>query len=71
MENPIEGIDWELLKSQKSRLVNLIYTNNQTSQEDADALEGILMLLDNIQDYAVSEMGVDENIVFDLNKNEK
>jgi hypothetical protein len=72
MENPIKNLDWELLRKQKLMLLDIMnkfsltYFNDQEKEELGD---GLINLIDNIQDYAVSEMGVDENIVFDLNKN--
>lgn len=59
-----KSIDWNLLKEQKKTLLKVI--------EDCDNvpvlehLEGILVLIDEIQDDAVDNFGVDENLVFDL-----
>lgn len=66
MTNPLEKIDWVLLKEQKKTLVNVIsYTDDI---EYLDNLNGLLFLIDNIQDYAVDHLGIDENEVFDLDK---
>jgi len=64
-----KGIDWDLLKQQKKSLLKVI--------EDCDNvpvlehLEGILVLIDEIQDDAVDNFGVDENLVFDLTEDEE
>ena len=64
-----KGIDWALLKEQKKSLLKVI--------EDCDNvpvlehLEGILVLIDEIQDDAVDNFGVDENLVFDLHDEEE
>jgi len=74
MENPIEGIDWNLLRKQKLMLINLMnefsltYFNNQEREELG---EGLINLINSIQDYAVDELGIDENIVFKLDNNEE
>ena len=63
-----KGIDWDLLKQQKKSLLKVI--------EDCDNvpvlehLEGILVLIDEIQDDAVDNFGYDENLVFDLHPDE-
>ena len=62
-------IDWALLKQQKKSLLKVI--------EDCDNvpvlehLEGILVLIDSIQDDAVDNFGVDENLVFDFDDDEE
>ncbi len=64
MPEVLKDIDWALLKEQKKSLLKVI--------EDCDNvpvlehLEGILVLIDSIQDEAVDNFGVDENLVFDL-----
>ena len=65
MPNPIENIDWFLLARQKETLQNLydMFENDERISED---LEGILITIDAIQDYAVDELGVEESEVFDL-----
>lgn len=67
----LKNIDWELLKKQKKSLLAVIEyfeTNKMPLVED---LEGILNLIDAIQDNAVDVYGVDENLVFDLEKDEE
>lgn len=51
----IKKIDWGLLREQKDWLLN---------QHISDEAVGLLELIDNLQDYAVDELGIDENIVF-------
>lgn len=63
----IEQIDWALLKAQKSELIT-----SEVRDEDClvhcDCVEGLINLLDSIQDYAVDEMNIDKNEVFNLTK---
>lgn len=71
-------IDFELLKNQKRDLINLIeFLNNEEKKvikllgtnyntNLVDNLEGILNIITEIQDYAVDELGFDENKIFDL-----
>lgn len=67
MEAPkfIKEIDFELLRNQKSTLLELVFDGKSLTKEQADKLEGIIGLLDGLQDYAV-ETGIDENIVFEF-----
>jgi hypothetical protein len=64
-----KDIDWALLKEQKKSLLKVI--------EDCDNvpvlehLEGILVLIDSIQDDVVDNFGVDKNLVFDLHDEEE
>jgi len=51
-------IDWSLLSVQKERLISLISDN-----DDCELLDGLLHLLDRIQDQAVLE-GIEESVVF-------
>jgi hypothetical protein len=63
----IKRIDWRLLREQKRYLLELsspligIFT-----EKEYNAFEGIINLLDSIQDYAVDECGIDENDVFNF-----
>ncbi len=50
----ISKIDWELLRDQKDWLLN----------NSSNKAMGIAYLIDAIQDYAVDEVGIDENVVF-------
>jgi len=53
----IGEIDWVLLNKQKRELQKLIVDENSV-------LNGIVFLIDQIQDSAVDDCGVDENVVF-------
>jgi hypothetical protein len=61
----IKNIDWVELKKQKQALNAIVEFSQSHIQLLANDLEGIVNLLDVIQDFAVDEMGIDENIVFD------
>lgn len=60
----IENISWSDLREQKA-VLNQIISWKQLGLLN-DSLEGIISLIDAVQDYAVDEMGIDENIVFDF-----
>lgn len=60
----IEKIDWELLKKQKATLLGVISENDNA--DVVNELEGLINLIHAIQDYAVDELGVEENVVFEL-----
>jgi hypothetical protein len=69
----IENINWSDLREQKKTLLSLIREFDEEYPESATVvkerlahLEGILSLIDALQDYAVDEMQIDENIVFDF-----
>jgi hypothetical protein len=66
-EELINGIDWKLLKKQKIHLLKVINKDAVTPKEK-ESLEGMLNLLDSLQDYAVDVMGIDEKTVFNLHK---
>ena len=59
----IRKIDWELLKEQKQCLLEISVMGCFT-EKDYDMFEGILALIDSIQDYGVDELGIDEKDVF-------
>lgn len=67
MNNPIENINWPLLKIQKNKLLEVLDKPDITNEQSM-ALTGILHLIDSIQDYGVDVLKVDENIVFNLSK---
>ena len=71
MEAPkfIQNIDWELLKKQKQSLITIIEWNKLPLLKDD--LDGILSLIDATQDYAVDELGLDKDVVFDLTESKK
>jgi hypothetical protein len=61
----IENIDWTDLRTQKTLLLETI-NNDAVSPEHKEGLEGILALIDALQDFAVDEMGISEMHVFDF-----
>lgn len=72
----IKQIDLNLLREQKQTLLDLQYRDNPDGSQilkanEFKALEGIISLIDHIQDEAVEQLGLDENEVFDLEKNEE
>jgi hypothetical protein len=82
IETLIDLTDFEMLKTQKKVLINLI-DEFQTAaknwegkskikslafQGKADALTGILNLIDSVQDFAVDVMHKDEKEVFDFSE---
>jgi hypothetical protein len=66
----IKNIDFEKLKKQKAILINMIQdwgeADDSYQNEDAKEAEGLINLIDGIQDYAVDTLGVDEKEVFNL-----
>lgn len=59
----IRNINWELLRKQKATLVEVLILGDLSRREKND-LDGIVHLLDSLQDYVVDEMLVDEELVF-------
>lgn len=49
----IEKMDWKLLANQKEHLCQILYNN---AKPDADLIEGLLEMIDNIQDES-DELG--------------
>ena len=71
METPefIKKIDWSELRNQKKILIDTICKihENEGDTIQADALEGILSLIDTIQDYAVDTAQIVRDIdVYDF-----
>jgi hypothetical protein len=66
----IKKIDWTDLRTQKTMLLETI-NNNAVSPEHKEGLEGILALIDALQDYAVDEMDVPEIHVYDFELEEE
>ena len=62
VNNPILGIDWEELRKQKQYLVSR--QGVESNPTIHGYYEGLVNLLDSIQDYAVDTLGVDEERVF-------
>jgi hypothetical protein len=65
MENILEKIDYKLLREQKADLLSIISDKN-VSEKQMESLDGIIILIDNIQDYAVMELGISSKTVFNL-----
>jgi hypothetical protein len=57
-------INFTVLKEQKAEILKVI--SETKSKERLENLSGILHLIDAIQDHAVEELGIDENLIFDL-----
>jgi len=69
----IQNVDLKLLKDQKQALLELQYrtdsnSNPITRTKEYEALEGIIALIDHIQDQAVEQHGLDEEEVYNLNQ---
>jgi hypothetical protein len=60
-------IDFELLKAQKRVLLEI---SGKLVDEEQHAIEGLLGLIDKIQDTAVDEYGYDRDLVFNLSDEE-
>ena len=61
----LRNIDWDLLSQQKLTLLRLLDTVLEADQQYED-LEGIINLLDALQDSAVNDGIFPENVVFNL-----
>jgi len=57
-------IDWPALRNQKKDLMCLQDSIKTDAPDTFDNIEGIIELIDSIQDYAVEELGVPESDVF-------
>ena len=65
----ITKIDWKLLREQKTKLIYLMNRARCTieiEEDDSNAIEGIISLIDAIQDYSTDIMGLSEEEVFNL-----
>lgn len=60
------GIDWDLLREQKRWLLNLRPCEQCGLVEGNDEVEGLLSLIDSLQDFAVDRLGKLEVEVFDF-----
>lgn len=60
-----ETIDWALLRQQKEALLTI--PEQLINATQYDALQGILSLIDHLQDYAVWSEAVSEEVVFNIN----
>lgn len=59
-------IDFPELKKQKTAIISI--RREVLSDDQWEALEGLMNLIDGIQDHAVDELGYDKNEVFNLTK---
>jgi|JFJP01.1.fsa_nt_gi hypothetical protein len=59
------SIDWSELRNQKRMLLETI-NNDAVDPEHKEGLEGILNLIDSLQDHAVDELGIPEMNVYDF-----
>ena len=66
----ITGVDWTMLKGQKRILLEVI-NKDELNPEEKEGLEGILSLIDSLQDAAVDIYGLKEDLVFDLHPDEE
>jgi hypothetical protein len=65
LEQFIKGIgNFQLLKAQKTVLLNMMATNSFLSEAETSAVDGIVHLIDEIQDIAVEQFGYSTNQVF-------
>jgi hypothetical protein len=72
MAQYLAKIDFKLLKEQKTRLISIQAKMEKPkpkfTQKDWDVLEGLIGLVDSIQDVAVDEYGYSNNKVFRLTR---
>lgn len=67
----VSEIDWPALKQQKQVLLQGIdFLEKNQQVERAAALNGILHLIDHLQDAAVDDLGLPEDQVFQLSEEE-
>jgi hypothetical protein len=59
----IQKIDWTLLRKQKKDLLKVI-NKDTVSPKEKESLEGIMFLIDSIQDYAVDTCELPERKVY-------
>ena len=74
MAQYISSIDFKLLKQQKTTIINLqakLEKDSKYTQKEWDTLEGMINLIDSIQDIAVDEYGVKETKVFRISRKDK
>lgn len=68
----IEKIDWSELRKQKASLLSAITNAEQTGNDEfTDDLNGILSLIDAVQDYAVDEMNMNPVDIYDFEQEEE
>lgn len=67
----IEKVDLTELKDQKSKLIMIqAKFEKQMSQEEWDALEGIINLLDHVQDQARDQHNLEDKYVYNISNEE-
>jgi len=66
----IRKTDWEMLRKQKLSLINTVEHENDLTQEVRDDLEGIIGLLDALQDYASDDLGMGDKFIFNIEPEE-
>jgi hypothetical protein len=57
----LSNIDWKMLSGQKLIILELISRKNDLTQAEDDVLNGMIHLLDEIQDQAAEQLG-SENV---------
>lgn len=63
----LDNIDYAKLRVQKQKLL-YVADDSELSDETKEELQGIVNLIDSLQDYAVDVMGKPESEVFNLNQ---
>lgn len=58
IEPILDGIDWEILRAQKATLVKLA-VSDRLLPDDKEDLDGIINLIDSVQDMGVEWFGAD------------
>lgn len=69
MPDFMKNIDWTLLKQQKKDVFAVIQDIDDIQK--LESLEGIICLLNGLQDAAVDVYGLDENLVFEFDEDEE
>lgn len=64
----LKNMDWPLLREQWSALVRAIDDRAAAESEDEELLVGVLLLVEAMQDYAVAELGIEQDEVFHIEK---
>lgn len=70
-ENVLNKIDWAELREQKTSLLNTINAEEVDYPTTIQHLEGLVVLINELQDYAVNTLGYDEMYIYDLDVEEK
>ena len=69
-EEFFEKIDWALLREQKANLITGIELGRIDS-ETTDTIDGILCLIDGMQDFMVNDLKYNEMYIFGSNEGNK